>query len=235
MSSTAKANPGGARRPPWTCPRIICCSAGFSGWPLSSAPLLGALQDWLRPQRQLIVIANQFDTLIHQQPCFVAWRTRWDTVVQGRKVAHQFTRETPSFALAGTQSICLSNPDFFTGIYGNDPALAGSGMAGKPQQHRLCQQDFGLVRQGLVMHFAFSRGGTKCITPSNHNAQCGCLRSQDALRLAKTNPNSSTLHCPKVGTGVAPAGVATAWPGWTPLRVAAGPSPTVLRAVTAKS
>ncbi|WP_347486297.1 hypothetical protein ABFV80_001429 [Vandammella animalimorsus] len=106
------------------CPRIICCSPDFSGWPLSSAPLLDALQDWLRPQRQLILIANQFDTLIRQQPRFVAWRTRWDTVVQGRKVARQFTRETPSFALAGRQSIWLSNPDFFTGIYGNDPALA---------------------------------------------------------------------------------------------------------------
>ncbi|RMX16010.1 hypothetical protein EBQ34_05435 [Vandammella animalimorsus] len=106
------------------CPRIVCCSPDFSGWPLSSAPLLDALQDWLRPQRQLILIANQFDTLIRQQPRFVAWRTRWDTVVQGRKVARQFTRETPSFALAGRQSIWLSNPDFFTGIYGNDPALA---------------------------------------------------------------------------------------------------------------
>lgn len=105
------------------CIRVVLCDPSFAQWPLSETDILEALQAWLHPQRQLVLVANEFDTIVRRHPRFVAWRQRWDVLVPGRKVIRQFAGETPSFVLAGTQAVWLTRPEFFTGVYGNDPLL----------------------------------------------------------------------------------------------------------------
>lgn len=105
------------------CPRIVWCDPSFARWPLSDTEVLDALRAWLHPQQQLLLIANEFDTLVRAHPRFVAWRQRWDHLVLGRKVVRQFAGDTPSFILAGTQAAWLTRPEFFTGVYGADPVL----------------------------------------------------------------------------------------------------------------
>lgn len=103
--------------------RIVLCDPSLATWPLSDGVLLQALQAWLHPPRQLVLIANEFDSLARHHPRFVAWRQRMDTQVQGRKVVRQFAAETPSFVLTGHHAVWLARPEFFTGVFGDEPAL----------------------------------------------------------------------------------------------------------------
>lgn len=58
--------------------RICCVDEDFADWPWSDADLLRSLVPWLRlPQRRLVLVARQFDTVRRLHPRFVAWRADW--------------------------------------------------------------------------------------------------------------------------------------------------------------
>ncbi len=67
----AQASASGART-------LWCVDEDFADWPWNQPELLQALVPWLRlPQRRLVLVARQFDTLQRRHPRFVAWRADW--------------------------------------------------------------------------------------------------------------------------------------------------------------
>ena len=57
---------------------LWCVDEDFADWPWNQPELLQALVPWLRlPQRRLVLVARQFDTLQRRHPRFVAWRADW--------------------------------------------------------------------------------------------------------------------------------------------------------------
>ncbi|RMX07687.1 hypothetical protein D8I35_00655 [Corticibacter populi] len=101
---------------------LVFCSPRFADWPLSQTPVLQALQHWAGRNRRLVLIANEFDTLVRQQPRFLAWRQQWDAIITGRKVMRSFQNDTPSFAWCPAYSVWLTNAERLRGIAGTDAA-----------------------------------------------------------------------------------------------------------------
>jgi hypothetical protein len=63
--------------------RIVCVDADFADWPLDDLVLYSPLTAWLRmPQRRLVLLAAQFDTLPRRHPRFVAWRKLWSHAIE---------------------------------------------------------------------------------------------------------------------------------------------------------
>ena len=58
--------------------RMVWCSERFDDWPLDDPALLEQLTAWLRlPQRRLVMLGRQFDSIRRHQPRFIAWRRDW--------------------------------------------------------------------------------------------------------------------------------------------------------------
>jgi hypothetical protein len=62
--------------------QVWCVDRDFAEWPLNDERLLLLLGAWLKlPQRQLILLAEQFELLQALHPRFVAWRRTWSHAI----------------------------------------------------------------------------------------------------------------------------------------------------------
>lgn len=76
---------------------IVAVDEVFADWPLDDPALLQALTAWLRlPQRRLVLMARDFDTLPRRYPRFEAWRSPWAHAIEGWKVPEELARELPT-------------------------------------------------------------------------------------------------------------------------------------------
>lgn len=104
--------------------RMLWVDPDFSGWPLDDAALLEELASWLRqPQRELVLLATQFDELRRSQARFVGWYRLWSHVVQARCPAPEDAGELPSLLLAdGVAVVQLTDKMHWRGRSSDDRA-----------------------------------------------------------------------------------------------------------------
>lgn len=80
--------------------RIVCVDPDFADWPLDDPPWLEQLGPWLRlPQRELVLLAADFDGLPPRCPRFVAWRRTWAHAVSTWQVPPDLGAELPTLLL----------------------------------------------------------------------------------------------------------------------------------------
>lgn len=80
--------------------RIVCIDPTFAHWPFGAADLLDELTAWLkRPQRQLVLVAVQYDEVARAFPRFVAWRRLWAHAVPAYAVPEDSAADVPTWLL----------------------------------------------------------------------------------------------------------------------------------------
>lgn len=58
--------------------RLLLVDTDFAHWPLGEPAVLASLQAFVRlPQRQLLLLASNFDEIPRRHPRFVVWRRDW--------------------------------------------------------------------------------------------------------------------------------------------------------------
>lgn len=85
------------------------CDFNFDDWPLNSLEVHDALGRWARPGRRLTLLAVRYDEMARRHPRFVAWRRRWDHLLDCRAGRATAPDDFPS-ALMGPQW-CLHRID----------------------------------------------------------------------------------------------------------------------------
>jgi hypothetical protein len=80
--------------------RLLWLDPHFSDWPLSSAALIADLQAWLAlPQRQLLMVALDYQAMQLRHARFVSWRRDRSHQVDLLTPAHEDRAELPTLAL----------------------------------------------------------------------------------------------------------------------------------------
>lgn len=65
---------------------LLWVDEDFGSWPLDDAALLETLGAWLRrPQRQLRLLARDYDALARAHPRFARWRVDWTHAIDARR------------------------------------------------------------------------------------------------------------------------------------------------------
>jgi len=81
--------------------RMLWADADFADWPLDDAALLQRLLDWLRlPQRQLLLLANDYEGLRQRQARFMALYGLWSHAISARAPAPDDAAQLPCLLLA---------------------------------------------------------------------------------------------------------------------------------------
>jgi hypothetical protein len=76
--------------------RMIWVDANFAEWPLEDPALLQRLADWLRlPQRQLLLLAADYDGLRRRHARFLAWYRLWSHAINAFSPSPDDVAELP--------------------------------------------------------------------------------------------------------------------------------------------
>lgn len=79
---------------------ISCVDANFEEWPLDDAALLQSLTAWLRfPQRRLVLLAANYDSVPQRLPRFTAWRRDWAHAIQAWQPPQELALDLPTLLL----------------------------------------------------------------------------------------------------------------------------------------
>lgn len=98
----------------------------FGTWPLDDEDVRDALAAWARlPQRQLLIVAGNFDALPHRFPRFTEWRRNWAHVVECRQTEIEAS-QIPTLLLAGAHSLVLLDRLHWRGHGVSDDAEVGA-------------------------------------------------------------------------------------------------------------
>ncbi len=92
--------------------RMVWLDADFAEWPLNEPALLQALTNWVRlPQRQLVLLAADYDDLRRRHARFTAWVRLWSHVVTSFSPSWDEVAELPCVLLAeGAGLVHLLDP-----------------------------------------------------------------------------------------------------------------------------
>lgn len=79
---------------------ITCADPSFEAWPLDDAALLQRLTAWLRlPQRRLVLLAANYESVPRLLPRFTAWRRDWAHAIQALQPPAEFAADVPTLLL----------------------------------------------------------------------------------------------------------------------------------------
>ena len=91
----------------------------FADWPLDEPALLQALTDWVRlPQRQLVLLAANYDDMRRRRARFTAWYRLWSHAVAAFSPPHAMSPscraccwlKAPAWCICWTRSIGAVGP-----------------------------------------------------------------------------------------------------------------------------
>lgn len=81
--------------------RMLWADSDFADWPLDDPALLQRLTDWLRlPQRQLVLLASDYDDLRRRRARFVACYRLWSHAISAYGPAEDDVAQLPCLLLA---------------------------------------------------------------------------------------------------------------------------------------
>jgi len=106
--------------------RITCVDPGFEHWPLDDPALLQGLTAWLRlPQRRLVLLARNYDTVPRRFPRFTAWRRDFTHAVEAWQAPQELSQDLPSVLVDdGAVSLQLIDDVHWRGRAAVDPRAA---------------------------------------------------------------------------------------------------------------
>jgi hypothetical protein len=85
--------------------RALCfADPDFVDWPLDDPGVLQTLSRWAGPKRELLMLAQQYDTLALRRPRFVAWRRTWAHVIRCHAAPELAPAELPSLLLGSPRA-----------------------------------------------------------------------------------------------------------------------------------
>ncbi len=104
--------------------RMLWADADFADWPLNDALLLQRLVDWLRlPQRQLLLLAVDYEGLRQRHARFTALYGLWSHAIAARTPAQDEAAQLPCLLLAErTVAVHLIDKAHWRGWVGTEPA-----------------------------------------------------------------------------------------------------------------
>lgn len=104
--------------------RMLWVDNDFADWPLDDPALLQRLTDWLRlPQRQLVLLANDYEDLRRRRARFVASYRLWSHAVSAHGPAEDDAAQLPCLLLADrTLLVQLLDKTHWRGWTSNEPA-----------------------------------------------------------------------------------------------------------------
>lgn len=80
--------------------RMLWVDGDFAEWPLDDPALLDALSNWLRlPQRQLVLLARDFEDIRRKRARFVAWHRAWSHAISAFSPAEADAKDLPCLLL----------------------------------------------------------------------------------------------------------------------------------------
>jgi hypothetical protein len=92
--------------------RMLWVDPDFSEWPLDDPALLQRLTDWLRlPQRQLHLLASDYQHIRRHRARFVSWYKLWSHAIAAFSPAQEVVAELPCVLLAeGAVLVHMQDP-----------------------------------------------------------------------------------------------------------------------------
>jgi hypothetical protein len=97
--------------------QIVCVDADFALWPLDDAGLLQGLATWLRlPQRQLSLLARDFDQVPLRFARFMTWRRDWAHAIRYQQAPQELAADLPCALVSdGKVSVQLMDAEHWRG------------------------------------------------------------------------------------------------------------------------
>ena len=102
---------------------MVWSDASFEDWPLFERAPIEALNTWARKGRKLTLLAHHFDAMQRVHHRFVAWRIRWDHLVQCRICKGVETSEFPSALWTPTWALRRLDLVRCTGVASVEPRM----------------------------------------------------------------------------------------------------------------
>lgn len=75
---------------------MVWSDASFEEWPLGERAVTESLQAWAGSGRQLVMLAQNYNSVLRYQPRFVSWRRTWDHIIDCRVCKTIDASEMPS-------------------------------------------------------------------------------------------------------------------------------------------
>lgn len=104
--------------------RMLWVDDDFADWPLDDPALLQRLTDWLRlPQRQLVLLASDYEDLRRRRARFLACYRLWSHAISAHGPAEDDAAQLPCLLLADrTLLVQLLDKTHWRGWTSNEPA-----------------------------------------------------------------------------------------------------------------
>jgi hypothetical protein len=104
---------------------MLWVDSDFADWPLDEPALLQALTDWLRlPQRQLLLLASNYEELRRRRARFVAWYRVWSHAVHARGPAEDDVALLPCLLrIERTRLVQMQDKIHWRGWMSEEPAV----------------------------------------------------------------------------------------------------------------
>ncbi|WP_295546029.1 hypothetical protein [uncultured Pseudacidovorax sp.] len=107
-------------------PTLWLCDAGFADWPIGEAGVIDALQAWAGSARRLRLVMQDDRLLRARHPRFVAWRQRWDHIIDCRLCAASDAADLPSALWTPGWTVERHDPARSRGSSSDSPAAVAS-------------------------------------------------------------------------------------------------------------
>jgi hypothetical protein len=102
---------------------MLWSDATFEDWPLFEKDVVEGLNAWSRKGRKLTLLAHHFDAMRRIHHRFVAWRVRWDHLVDCRVCKGVEVTEFPSAIWTPTWAMRRLDLQRSTGVASVDPRM----------------------------------------------------------------------------------------------------------------
>ncbi len=127
---------------------MVWSDPGFQDWPLREKVVVDSLHAWAGRGRTLVMISSQYDDIRRMHPRFVAWRTKWDHLVECRVCRGLDAGELPS---------ALWSPQW---VMRRMDLVRSTGYAGdEPQRRVLLKEELDECRRQSAPGFAVTTLG----------------------------------------------------------------------------
>jgi hypothetical protein len=101
---------------------MIWSDATYEDWPLREKAVVDSLNAWAQRGRKLTVLAHHFGAMDRLHPRFVAWRVRWDHIIECRVCKGVDTSDMPSAIWTPAWAMRRLDKERCTGVGWAEPA-----------------------------------------------------------------------------------------------------------------
>jgi hypothetical protein len=101
---------------------MVWSDATFEDWPLRERAVIESLDTWAGRGRKLTLLAHHFGAMPRLHPRFVAWRIRWDHIIECRVCKGVDVSEVPSAIWSPHWVMRRLDMDRCTGYAGSEPS-----------------------------------------------------------------------------------------------------------------